>query len=104
MLNFRPMPLDQEETAASDDALLDQVVEAALIEAACDTVPELAVPPAAAGFESAEAFLQQAATFLNARTDCAELLERLRASITGLPTEQKPAAPSEPGASDSKPE
>jgi hypothetical protein len=88
-------------TAAADD-LLDQVVEAALIE----TTRETPAPPIPARTpeSEAEAFLQRAAAFLNARADRAEILEKLRASVADQSREPKAERPDARDGADSKPE
>jgi hypothetical protein len=89
-------------TVADDETLLDEFVEAALVEAGRDAeAAALLGEPGEA--DSAAAFLQRAADFLNARSDRAELLEKLRASISPAPGGGKPAPAAGASPADGKP-
>lgn len=89
-------------TVADDETLLDEFVEAALVEAGRDAeATALLGEPGEA--DSAAAFLQRAAAFLNARSDRAELLEKLRASISPVPDGGKPAPAAGASPSDGEP-
>jgi hypothetical protein len=100
MANSQPTARD---AMAPADDLLDQVVEAVLIEATRETAPE---PTTAAGApeSDAEVFLRRATAFLNARADRAELIEKLRASVGDHSGEPKPERSHTQAASDKKPE
>jgi hypothetical protein len=99
MLNFRPTPVDQADTAAGDEALLDRVVEAALIEAAAEAAPQPGGARPVSAADTAEVFLQRAAAFLNARPHGAALLERLRGMVSTGATEPQPELPGQLDAS-----
>jgi hypothetical protein len=72
---------------------LDELVESALAEATAD---ERAAPaPACEEYLDADAFLADAATFLNLRPDRADLMERLRTLVLPSSNEAAPA-PSTP--------
>jgi hypothetical protein len=101
MLNFRPIPCAREDSAAGDEALLEQAVEAALMETA-GGVKDPSAAQATAKPDAAEAFLQRAAAFLNARADRAGLLERLRGLVAIESAEPPPAV--QPDGADRKPE
>jgi hypothetical protein len=103
MLNLRPISSDREDPVAGDEALLEQAVEAALMETAADMKDPDAVRAAAAP-DAAETFLQRAANFLNTRTDRAELLERLRALVSIPSSEPQPGQPAALDTSERKPE
>ena len=85
-----------------DETLLDEFVEAALVEAGQDAEAAalLGAPDEA---DPAAAFLQRAAAFLSTRSDRAELLEKLRASISPVSDGGKPAPPAGSSPSDGKP-
>jgi hypothetical protein len=100
MVNSQSLSRNAEDAA---DALLDQVVESALIEATAGTASAPALTGAAAP-DLAEAFLQRAVAFLKPRPDGAALFERLRALLEDEPTKAKPDATSAPAAPNGKPE
>ena len=89
-------------TVVDDETLLDEFVEAALVEAGRDAeAAALLGEPGEA--DSAAAFLQRAAAFLSTRSDRAELLEKLRASISPVPDGGKPASAAGASPSDGEP-
>jgi hypothetical protein len=100
MANSQPTSSD---ARAPADDLLDEVVEAALIETTREMEPELpaAVAP---GEAEAEAFLRGAVAFLNTRADCAALIEKLCALVGTQSGEAKPERPDADGGSDGKSE
>ena len=100
MANSQPTSRD---AMAPTDDLLDEVVEAALIETTRETEPKpsAAVAP---GESDAEAFLQGAVAFLNTRADCAVLIEKLRALVRDHSGEAKPERSEANGAPDPKSE
>ena len=100
MANSRPISRDA--TAPADD-LLDEVVEAALIEATRETTLEPS-SPGAPPESAAEAFLQRAVAFLSTHPDRLAILEKLRAAVDKDAGRSNQEQSDRNGAADGKPE